>query len=42
MDKEQMYDIITEILDRGNNVEIRRKNDGEISIWEVQKHRIKH
>lgn len=35
-----MFEIVTKILDHGNNVEIRRKSDGTISIFEVKKNKV--
>lgn len=40
MDKEHMFEVINRILDHGNNVEIRRKSDGTISIFEVKKNKV--
>ena len=36
MDEKQLYKAVTEILSRGNNVEIREKSDGTITKFELK------
>ena len=37
MDKEKLFELITKAIDRGNNVEIRKKPDGTWQVLEVKK-----
>lgn len=37
MDEKRLYKIVVECLERGSNVEIRRKSDGSMQVMEVKK-----
>ena len=37
MDKDKLYETVNSILAKGNNVEIRKKPDGHIAVYEVKK-----
>lgn len=37
MDKEKLFELITKALNRGSNVEIRKKPDGTWQVLEVKK-----
>lgn len=37
MDKEKMYDTVMKIIERGHNVEIQRKPDGTLKIYEIKR-----
>ena len=40
MSDKQIVEVIRKVLDRGNNVEIRKGRDGNMVISEVKKHRV--
>ena len=40
MSDKQIVEVIRKVLDRGNNVEIRKGKDGRMVISEVKKHRV--
>ena len=40
MDKQKLYDIVTKILERGNNVEIKKASDGSIVVMEVKRNKV--
>ena len=40
MSDKQIMDVIRKVLDRGNNVEIRKNRDGGIVISEVKKNKV--
>ena len=37
MDKDKMYDTVMKIIERGHNVEIQRKHDGTLKIYEIKR-----
>ena len=37
MDKDKMYDTVMKIIEKGNNVEIQRKPDGSLRIYEIKR-----
>ena len=37
MDKDKMYDTVMKIIERGHNVEIQRKPDGTLKIYEIKR-----
>lgn len=40
MDKDLLYEKVKKVIDRGNNVEIRKKPDGTWAVYEVKKNKV--
>ena len=37
MDKDTLYKKVTQAIERGNNVEIRKGKDGDLQVFEIKK-----